>query len=133
MVQIRQILSSSNYPGELDLFSRERFRLMLIDLFTVILVSIRDSIENILQTRSDVRRPSALFSEGAINSRKLLIGLCNVEYVMNCSLPVLCRRLAENGVKYGDMVIEVRFFPLFVILEKILERMSERRRRKNRQ
>lgn len=51
MVQIRQILSSSNYPGELDLFSRERFRSMLIDLFTMILTSVRDCIENVLQLR----------------------------------------------------------------------------------
>lgn len=51
MGQIRQILSSSNYTGELDLFSRERFRLMLVDLFTMILTSIRDCIENVLQLR----------------------------------------------------------------------------------
>lgn len=51
MGQIQQILSCSHYTGELDLFSRERFRLMLVDLFTMILTSIRDCIENALNLR----------------------------------------------------------------------------------
>ncbi|EFO21482.2 hypothetical protein LOAG_07007 [Loa loa] len=106
MGQIRQILSSSNYPGELDLFSRERFRSMLVDLFTMILTSVRDCIENVLQLRGCVKRPSALFNEGTASSRKLLIAICNIEYILANSLPALCRRLAENGVKYGDIIFE---------------------------
>uniref|UniRef100_A0AAF5PZT5 Exocyst complex component 2 n=1 Tax=Wuchereria bancrofti TaxID=6293 RepID=A0AAF5PZT5_WUCBA len=106
MGQIRQILSSSNYAGELDLFSRERFRFMLIDLFTMILTSVRDCIENVLQLRGCVKRPSALFNEGTASSRKLLIAVCNIEYILSNSLPTLCRRLAENGVKYGDLIFE---------------------------
>ncbi|VIO96336.1 Probable exocyst complex component Sec5, putative [Brugia malayi] len=106
MGQIRQILSSSNYAGELDLFSRERFRFMLIDLFTMILTSVRDCIENVLQLRNCVKRPSALFNEGTASSRKLLIAVCNIEYILSNSLPTLCRRLAENGVKYGDLIFE---------------------------
>lgn len=151
---IRQVLSSNNFPGELDLFSREKFRLMLIDLFTVILSSIRDCIENLLQlryfieglpvsdmsrcrkkqsmskvnldpnfscclitvsvvlittvlSRSDMRRPSALAAEGTVSNKKLLISICNVEYVLGVSLPALCRRLADNGMKYGDVIFEV--------------------------
>ncbi|KAM3720365.1 Exocyst complex component [Dirofilaria immitis] len=106
MGQIRQILSFSNYTGELDLFSRERFRLMLIDLFTMILTSIRDCIENVLQLRNSVKRPSNLSNDGTVNSRKLLIAICNIEYVVGNSLPTMCRRLAENGVKYGDVIFE---------------------------
>ncbi|CAG9534496.1 unnamed protein product [Cercopithifilaria johnstoni] len=120
MGQIRQILSSSNYTGELDLFSRERFRLMLIDLFTMILTSIRDCIENVLQLRG-TKRPSALFNEGTANSRKLLIAICNIEYVIGNSLPVLCRRLAENGVKYGDVIFEKSKGQLLVFRQNLMK------------
>ncbi|VBB28147.1 unnamed protein product [Acanthocheilonema viteae] len=120
MGQIRQILSSSNYTGELDLFSRERFRLMLVDLFTMILTSIRDCIENGLQLRG-MKRPSALFSEGAASSRKLLIAICNIEYVIGNSLPALCRRLAENGVKYGDVIFEKSKGELLVFRQNLMK------------
>ncbi|VDK68125.1 unnamed protein product [Litomosoides sigmodontis] len=120
MVQIRQILSSSNYPGELDLFSRERFRSMLVDLFTMILASIRDCIENVLQLRG-TKRPSALFNEGTAISRKLLIAVCNIEYVISNSLPALCRRLAENGVKYGDVIFEKSKGQLLVFRQNLMK------------
>uniref|UniRef100_A0A1I8EB06 Exocyst complex component 2 n=1 Tax=Wuchereria bancrofti TaxID=6293 RepID=A0A1I8EB06_WUCBA len=119
MGQIRQILSSSNYAGELDLFSRERFRFMLIDLFTMILTSVRDCIENVLQLRGCVKRPSALFNEGTASSRKLLIAVCNIEYILSNSLPTLCRRLAENGVKKAkgkasDYIKELVMYLIFI-------------------
>uniref|UniRef100_A0A0M3HWQ2 Exocyst complex component 2 n=1 Tax=Ascaris lumbricoides TaxID=6252 RepID=A0A0M3HWQ2_ASCLU len=103
---IRQVLSFSGFSGELDLFTREPFRLMLIDLFTIVITSIRDCIENLLQLRTDVRRPSALVGENIVGSKKLLLAICNVEYVLSCSVPALCRRLSENGVKYSDVVFE---------------------------
>uniref|UniRef100_A0A915Q7Q4 Exocyst complex component 2 n=1 Tax=Setaria digitata TaxID=48799 RepID=A0A915Q7Q4_9BILA len=121
MGQIRQILSFSNYVGELDLFSRERFRSMLIDLFTMILTSVRDCIENALQLRGGVRRPPALFSEGTISSRKLLIAMCNIEYVLSNSLPAMCRRLAENNVKYGDIIFEKSKGQLLVFRQNLMK------------
>ncbi|VDM45172.1 unnamed protein product [Toxocara canis] len=103
---IRQVLSFSGFSGELDLFTREPFRLMLIDLFTIVVTSIRDCVENLLQLRTDVRRPAALVGENTVGSKKLLIAICNVEYVLSYSVPALCRRLTENGVKYSDVIFE---------------------------
>lgn len=54
-----------------------------------------------------MRRPSALVGENIVGSKKLLLAICNVEYVLSCSVPALCRRLSENGVKYSDVVFEV--------------------------
>ncbi|VDM95149.1 unnamed protein product [Thelazia callipaeda] len=121
MGQIRQILSFSNYPGELDLFSRERFRSILIDLFTMILTSIRDCVEDILQLRGDLRRPTVLLNEGALSNKKLLISICNIEYVLSNSLPVLCRRLAENGVKYGDVIFAKSKDQLSIFRQNLLK------------
>lgn len=64
---------------------------------------------NFLKICRGMKRPSALFNEGTAGSRKLLIAVCNIEYVISDSLPALCRRLAENGVKYGDVIFEVSF------------------------
>lgn len=60
--------------------------------------------------RSDSRRPSSLFGDSNLNSKKLLISVCNVEYVVNNSVPSLCRRFTNNGVKYGDVILEVCFY-----------------------
>ncbi|MFH4981588.1 hypothetical protein AB6A40_008297 [Gnathostoma spinigerum] len=104
---IRQILSYSGFPGELDLFTRERFRSMLIDLFIVVLTSIRECLETLLLLRNDMRRPSALSGETHVSSKKLLISICNIDYIVNFSLSTVCRKLAENEVKYGDVIFEV--------------------------
>ncbi|OZC12557.1 hypothetical protein X798_00188 [Onchocerca flexuosa] len=121
MGQIRQILSSSNYSNELDLFSRERFRSMLVDLFTMILTSVRDCIENALQLRGCTRRPSSLFSDRTASCRKLLIAICNIEYVVENSLLTICRRLTENGVKYGDIIFEKSKGELLVFRQNLMK------------
>ncbi|VDK45330.1 unnamed protein product [Anisakis simplex] len=103
---IGQVLSFCGFSGEMDLFTREPFRLMLIDLFSIVVTSIRDCIEHVVQLRSDVRRPAALVGENTVGSKKLLIAICNMEYVLAYSLPSLCRRLSESGVKYSDLIFE---------------------------
>uniref|UniRef100_A0A915E8Q1 Exocyst complex component 2 n=1 Tax=Ditylenchus dipsaci TaxID=166011 RepID=A0A915E8Q1_9BILA len=39
-----------------------------------------------------------------ITSKKLLISICNLEYVINQLLACICRRLTDNGVKFGDLI-----------------------------
>lgn len=39
-----------------------------------------------------------------ISSRKLLITICNLDYVINHSLSSICTRLSENGVKFTEII-----------------------------
>lgn len=39
--------------------------------------------------------------------RKLLMTICNLEYLLSHSLPLLTKRLNDNGVKYCDLIVEV--------------------------
>jgi hypothetical protein len=41
------------------------------------------------------------------SSRKFLISVCNMEYIINHSLPLICKRLSDNGVKFADVILEV--------------------------
>uniref|UniRef100_A0A914PC30 Exocyst complex component 2 n=1 Tax=Panagrolaimus davidi TaxID=227884 RepID=A0A914PC30_9BILA len=40
------------------------------------------------------------------SSRKFLISVCNMEYIINHSLPLICKRLSDNGVKFADVILE---------------------------
>uniref|UniRef100_A0A0N5AA74 Exocyst complex component 2 n=1 Tax=Syphacia muris TaxID=451379 RepID=A0A0N5AA74_9BILA len=102
---VKQILSYSGFAGELDLFSRDAFRPILSSLFISMITSVRDCIRHLLQFRSDSKRPTDL-SSSKITSKKLLISVCNMEYIVNNSLPTFCKRLSDNGVKYGDLIFE---------------------------
>uniref|UniRef100_A0A7E4UPL3 Exocyst complex component 2 n=1 Tax=Panagrellus redivivus TaxID=6233 RepID=A0A7E4UPL3_PANRE len=42
----------------------------------------------------------------APSSRKFLIAICNLEYVLNHSLPLVCKRLNDNGVKFAEVILE---------------------------
>ena len=46
----------------------------------------------------DIQQPS---------SRKFLISVCNMEVIINHSLPLICKRLSDNGVKFADVILEV--------------------------
>lgn len=54
---VKQILSFNNFPAEVDLFSRERVRQMIVDLFIMVLLSFKDCYEQMLQS---VPGPSAV-------------------------------------------------------------------------
>lgn len=63
MSNVKQILSCTNFPGEVDLFSRdrERVRQIIIDLFEVLLVSFKDCCDQLLQLKTtQKRRPNRL-------------------------------------------------------------------------
>ena len=63
---MKQILSYNSFPGELDLFGRERVRQMIIDLFVMVLLSIKECFDQLLQLRTqEPRRPNALQSDSA--------------------------------------------------------------------
>ncbi|KAI1724959.1 exocyst complex component sec5 domain-containing protein [Ditylenchus destructor] len=138
---VKQILSFNNFPGEVDLFSRERVRQMILDLFVVVMLSFKDCYDQILQLKSasgtteqsqhtmQKQRPnrlvmsdaSSLSSAGGtdigsiegkprggqeVTSRKLLISICNIEYVINHLLSVICRRFTDCGVKFAELIFK---------------------------
>lgn len=60
MPYIKEILSLSNYPEELDLFTNERIRQMIVDLFIVVLMSFKQCYDQLLGLKVDQRRPNRL-------------------------------------------------------------------------
>ena len=58
------------------------------------------------QQRSTMRVPLEVQQP---SSRKFLISVCNMEYIINHSLPLICKRLSDNGVKFADVILEVTF------------------------
>ncbi|CAJ0570138.1 unnamed protein product, partial [Mesorhabditis spiculigera] len=113
----RDVLSSNGYPGETDLFGREAFRRSIIDVFAGLIVSVRGCFNTLLDLKGD-RRPNQLDLDGKENRqqegerrgqmtiKKLLISICNVEYIADTSLKNIGRRMEENGVKYADVILE---------------------------
>lgn len=41
-----------------------------------------------------------------VTSRKLLISICNIEYVINHLLSVICRRFTDCGVKFAELIFK---------------------------
>jgi hypothetical protein len=75
---VKQILSFHNFPGEVDLFSRDRVRQMIVDLLIMALLSFKDCYDQLLQLKPPatsssemppppLTRPSHLTSSSAFN------------------------------------------------------------------
>ncbi len=85
-----------------------------MDLFELLLTSIKECVEQLLQLRPEPRgtpqRPVTLPDGGKeqpMTSKKLLIAICNVEFIARTSLARVCRRFSEGGLKYADVVLQV--------------------------
>ncbi|CAJ0571185.1 unnamed protein product, partial [Mesorhabditis spiculigera] len=104
-----ELMYSGNY-----VFS---FRRSIIDVFAGLIVSVRGCFNTLLDLKGD-RRPNQLDLDGKENRqqegerrgqmtiKKLLISICNVEYIADTSLKNIGRRMEENGVKYADVILE---------------------------
>ncbi|KAL3111721.1 hypothetical protein niasHT_011008 [Heterodera trifolii] len=123
VADVKVILSSNNFPGEIDLFLKERWRQMIIDLFAVLLLGVRDCYDHLLKLRRENKRPNTLLdnvSFGSVdedgaktvkqpqerNSRKFLVAIANIDYLINRSISGICRRLSDNGVKFADQIFK---------------------------
>lgn len=80
MPNIKQILSFNNFVGEIDLFSRDGIRNMIIDLFVVLLLSYKNCCDELLQLKGSMasneakRRNRSLGADSpADNSNAFLI------------------------------------------------------------
>uniref|UniRef100_A0AC34RQM3 Exocyst complex component 2 n=1 Tax=Panagrolaimus sp. JU765 TaxID=591449 RepID=A0AC34RQM3_9BILA len=40
------------------------------------------------------------------SSRKFLISICNLDYIINHSLPMICKKLNDNGIKFAEIILE---------------------------
>ncbi|KAE9420577.1 hypothetical protein Angca_003887 [Angiostrongylus cantonensis] len=109
---MRDALSTCNYPGEACLFSRDRFRVTLIDIFVHLIVAIRHCLDRLLHLRADLKNPLNLDlsrkddEKSHLTTRKLLISVCNLEFIMDTSLQNITRRMFDCGIKFADEIYE---------------------------
>ncbi|VDO27135.1 unnamed protein product [Haemonchus placei] len=100
---VRDALSTSGYPNEACLFSRERFRSTLIDIFVHLITAIRHCFDRFALC---LRVKMSENNRYVVNGSKLLISICNLEFILETALKNISRRLLECGVKYADDVYE---------------------------
>ncbi|KAJ1360792.1 hypothetical protein KIN20_019857 [Parelaphostrongylus tenuis] len=109
---MRDALSTSNYPGEVCLFSRDRFRITLIDIFVHLIVAIRHCLDRLLHLRGDLKSPMNLDlsrkddEKSHLTTRKLLISICNLEFILDTALQNITRRMFDCGIKCADEIYE---------------------------
>uniref|UniRef100_A0A914GQI7 Exocyst complex component 2 n=1 Tax=Globodera rostochiensis TaxID=31243 RepID=A0A914GQI7_GLORO len=102
---------------------KERWRQMIIDLFTVLLLGVRDCYDFLLKLRREQKRPNTLLDIGSFGSadedgnrmskqpqeqasRRFLVAIANIDYLINRSVSGICRRLSDNGVKFADQIFK---------------------------
>lgn len=105
----RDALSTSGYPGEACLFSRDRFRETIIDLFVHLITSIKICFDRLF-TR---QRPQQLVVEDQrarrgqeITTKKLLIAVGDIEFIIAKTLNNVGKKMQECGVKHVDQIQE---------------------------
>ncbi|KAK6054269.1 Ser/Thr phosphatase family protein, partial [Cooperia oncophora] len=109
---VRDALSTSGYPNEACLFSRERFRSTLVDIFVHLVTAIRHCFDRLLNLRGDQKKPQDLDlsrkdeEKSHLTTKKLLISICNLEFILETALKNISRRMLDCGVKYADEVYE---------------------------
>ncbi|KAI6232964.1 Exocyst complex component 2 [Aphelenchoides fujianensis] len=138
LCNVAQVLSSSGYPGEEDLFLKENIRQVIVNRFIHVVCTFKDCCDLLLKGK---KRPNKLNMDGnesgqsdersssnEPSSRKLLICVCNLDYVLHHSLPIISSRFSENGIKYADLILEVpsslHSFILPVYLQQSKHRLS---------
>lgn len=106
----RDALSTSGYPGETCLFSRDRFRETIIDLFVHLITSIKICFDRLFSPR---QRPQQLIddqktkkSSQEITTKKLLIAVGDVEFIIAKTLNNVGKKMHECGVKHVDQIQE---------------------------
>ncbi|UMM15764.1 hypothetical protein L5515_013065 [Caenorhabditis briggsae] len=105
----RDALSTTGYPGEACLFSRDRFRDTIIDLFVHLITSIKICFDRLF-TR---QRPQALVLDEKpkkggqeITTKKLLIAVGDIEFIIAKTLNNVGKKMQECGVKHVDQIQE---------------------------
>ena len=128
---LAQILTSNAYASEEDLFVKDTIRQVIVNRLIHTISCYKDCCEALLRTK---RRPKQLTSapnEGFllvlfcsyfllksaaletsgqradVDSRRLLVCVCNLDFVIQYSLPTVCRRFSDSGVKFADLILEV--------------------------
>lgn len=109
---VRDALSTSGFPNEACLFSRESFRTTLVEIFVHLITAIRHCFDRLLNLRANQKKPQDLDlsrkddDKSQLTTKKLLISICNLEFILDTALKNISRRMFDCGVKYADEVYE---------------------------
>ncbi|CAI5441568.1 unnamed protein product [Caenorhabditis angaria] len=104
----KEALSTTGYPGETCLFSRERFRETIIDLFVHLITSIKICFDRLFtrQRPQQLEAQDGKKSKNEITTKKLLIAVGDVEFIIAKSLNNIGKKMQESCVRYVDQIQE---------------------------
>uniref|UniRef100_A0A8R1DWW7 Exocyst complex component 2 n=1 Tax=Caenorhabditis japonica TaxID=281687 RepID=A0A8R1DWW7_CAEJA len=108
LTRTRDALSTSGYPGEACLFSRERFRDTIIDLFVHLITSIKICFDRLFtrQRPQKLEEPEKKKKSNEITTKKLLIAVGDIEFIIAKTLNNVGKKMHECGVKHVDQIQE---------------------------
>lgn len=108
LTRTRDALSTTGYPGEACLFSRELFRETIIDLFFRLITSIKICFDRLFirQRPQQLIEPSNQKKGNEITTKKLLIAVGDIEFIIAKTLNNVGKKMHECGVKHIDQIQE---------------------------
>lgn len=109
LTRTRDALSISGYPGEACLFSRERFRDTIIDLFVHLITSIKICFDRLFirqRPQQLAQEPGQKKGNNEITTKKLLIAVGDIEFIIAKTLNNVGKKMQECGVKHVDQIQE---------------------------
>lgn len=131
LTRTRDALSISGYPGEACLFSRERFRDTIIDLFVHLITSIKICFDRLFirqRPQQLAQEPGQKKGNNEITTKKLLIAVGDIEFIIAKTLNNVGKKMQECGVKHVDQIQEVRMknlcFTIFFYFQKSRAKLS---------
>ncbi|CAI2339363.1 unnamed protein product [Caenorhabditis sp. 36 PRJEB53466] len=107
ITRTRDALSTTGYPGEACLFSRERFRETIIDLFVHLITSIKIAFDRLFTRQRPQQLAQSESKKGnEITTKKLLIAVGDIEFIIAKTLNNVGKKMQECGVKHVDQIQE---------------------------
>lgn len=106
LTRCRDALSTTGYPGEACLFSRERFRDTIIDLFVHLITSIKICFDRLFTRQRPQQLEGNQKKNQEITTKKLLIAVGDIEFIIAKTLNNVGKKMQECGVKHVDQIQE---------------------------
>ncbi|CAD5206582.1 unnamed protein product [Bursaphelenchus okinawaensis] len=142
MLPSTKLLLTSNGVFEDDLFINDSIRQLIVDRYMMVVCTIKECLEQMLAIKLR-KRPHRLFNESdsgstnsaaveeqkksssEVNGRRLLIAISNLDYILNGSLPQICKKLSDNGLKYSDLILDKAKGDMSVLRSDLISKYLE--------